>query len=43
MSKKKAIKLATASAIAASAFVAANPNASEAATNVDAVVSQAKA
>ncbi|MCZ0756656.1 Ig-like domain-containing protein [Anoxybacillus sp. J5B_2022] len=43
MDKKKAIKLATASAVAASAFVAANPNASEAATNVASVVSQAKA
>jgi hypothetical protein len=43
MDKKKAVKLATASALAASAFVAANPNASQAATNVDAVVSQAKA
>jgi trimeric autotransporter adhesin len=43
MDKKKAVKLATASAIALSAFVAANPNASEAATNVDAVVSKAKA
>jgi hypothetical protein len=43
MNKKKAIKLATASAIAASAFVAPNPNASQAATNVDAVVNQAKA
>jgi trimeric autotransporter adhesin len=43
MDKKKAVKLATASAVAASAFVAANPNASEAATNVATVVSQAKA
>jgi hypothetical protein len=43
MNKMKAIKLATASAIAASAFVAANPNAPQAATNVDAVVNQAKA
>jgi hypothetical protein len=43
MDKKKAVKLATASAIAASAFVAANPAASEAATNVAAVVSNAKA
>ncbi|WP_051530001.1 hypothetical protein [Anoxybacteroides tepidamans] len=42
MDKKKAIKLATASAVAASAFVAANPHASEAAVNVDAVVKQAK-
>jgi hypothetical protein len=43
MNKMKAIKLVTASAIAASAFVAANPNAPQAATNVDAVVSKAKA
>nr|P35825.1 RecName: Full=S-layer protein; AltName: Full=Surface layer protein; Flags: Precursor [Geobacillus stearothermophilus]CAA50409.1 surface layer protein [Geobacillus stearothermophilus] len=43
MDRKKAVKLATASAIAASAFVAANPNASEAATDVATVVSQAKA
>ncbi|HZG59601.1 MAG TPA: S-layer protein [Anoxybacillus sp.] len=43
MDKKKAIKLATASTIAASAFVAANPGASEAATNVATVVSNAKA
>ncbi|MBB3868678.1 hypothetical protein DER53_03550 [Parageobacillus toebii NBRC 107807] len=43
MDKKKAVKLATASAVAASAFVAANPNASEAATDVATVVSQAKA
>ncbi|KXG08422.1 hypothetical protein AT864_03118 [Anoxybacillus sp. P3H1B] len=43
MDKKKAVKLVTASAIAASAFVAANPNASEAASNVPTVVSQAKA
>jgi trimeric autotransporter adhesin len=43
MNKKKAVKIATASAIAASAFVAANPNAPQAATNVDAVVSKAKA
>ncbi|MCL6584997.1 MAG: Ig-like domain-containing protein [Anoxybacillus sp.] len=43
MDKKKAIKLATASAVVASAFVSANPYASQAATNVDAVVNQAKA
>jgi hypothetical protein len=43
MDKKKAVKLATASAVAASAFVAANPNASEAATDVATAVSQAKA
>ncbi|KAF0996522.1 Ig-like domain-containing protein [Geobacillus sp. TFV-3] len=43
MDKKKAVKLATASAVAASAFVAANPHASQAATDVATVVSQAKA
>lgn len=43
MNKKKAIKLLTASAIAASAFVAPNPNAPQAATNVNAVVNHAKA
>lgn len=46
MDKKKAVKLATASAVAASAFVAANPHTSQAATDVATVVShvsQAKA
>ncbi|KZM58316.1 hypothetical protein A3Q36_02850 [Geobacillus stearothermophilus] len=43
MDKKKAVKLATASAVAASAFVAANPHASQAATDVATVVSKAKA
>ncbi|MGG3962643.1 hypothetical protein ABEV16_12965 [Geobacillus stearothermophilus] len=43
MDKKKAVKLAAASAVAASAFVAANPHASQAATDVATVVSQAKA
>jgi trimeric autotransporter adhesin len=43
MNKKKAVKIATASAIAASAFVAANPAAPQAAANVDAVVNKAKA
>lgn len=43
MDKKKAVKLATASAVAASAFVAANPHTSQAATDVATVVSKAKA
>ncbi|EMI10429.1 Ig-like domain-containing protein [Anoxybacillus gonensis] len=42
MDKKKAIKIVTASTIAASAFVTANPYAFEASTNVDAVVKNAK-
>ncbi|MBA2877174.1 hypothetical protein HNR63_000201 [Anoxybacillus kamchatkensis] len=42
MDKKKAIKIVTASTIAASAFVTANPYAFEASTSVDAVVKNAK-
>lgn len=41
MNKKKAIKLATATAIAASAFAAATPAQTQAAVNVDAVVKNA--